>query len=355
MDISTYLVELIVNKDQVTVPGLGKFSKKRTSGYYDSTTKIYYPPSGEIVFSNEYIHDDKLVHLISQKTQTSLTSAYAILDEYIRDIKIALKNDLFYLKGIGTLKHSDGKVILEAEKKSDINKSFFGLPAIDTQSPRLNGEEVETYSLAQQALNTSVPDELFEEEPKRGIVAIVMGVIAVAILTGAIALYFANPNVYKDLINQIQTSTLKSKTTPIPPSNNQTPNLEAVQKADSVYNSNSADIESNLKAQGFEVEKAKDSTNVSIKKNVLPKKGNFKYEIIIGLYSRREDAVKRVKQLIANGIDAHIVDDEGAKITTMTKISCATFYDDAEAEKELERIKQELNPEAYKLSILILK
>ena len=92
MEISNYLVELITEKDQVTVPGLGRFFKKRKSGYYDDATKTYFPPSGEIVYSAEYMHDDKLVHLISQKTETSLTSAYAILDEYIREIKIALKN-----------------------------------------------------------------------------------------------------------------------------------------------------------------------------------------------------------------------------------------------------------------------
>lgn len=353
MDISAYLVELIVEKDYVTVPGLGKFLKKRTNGYYDSEAKIFYPPSGEIVFSTEYMHDDKLVHLISQKTESSLTSAYAILDEYIREIKQALKTNSVVLKGIGELKNDDGKFIFHSEKEPNINKSFFGLPPIDTQSERLKGEDVKTYSLAQQALNTALPHELSEEQPKRGWLAITMGIIAVAVLAGVIALYFAKPDIYKNLIHQIQTTNIKPNTTPVLPPNPQTPNLEAVQKADSIYNN--TDVEANLKAQGFEVEKVKDSTNVSVNKKVIPAKGKFKFEIIIGLYPRREDAVKRVSQLKANGIDAHIVEDEGAGVTTMTKISGATLYTDAEAEKELERIQQELNPQAYKLAILILK
>nr|WP_294897677.1 hypothetical protein [uncultured Pedobacter sp.] len=350
MEIVTYLVELITEKDQVIVPGLGRFSKKRKSGYYDDTTKTYFPPSGEIVYSTEYMHDDKLVHLISQKKETSLTSAYAILDEYIREIKIALKNGEVNLKGIGILKDEDGQIKLTSETQTNLNKAFFGLPPVDTLSPKLVGVETETYSLAQQALNTSLPDELFEEEPKRGIVAITMGIVAVVILAGVIGLYFAKPDIYKNIVNQLQTYTIsKPKIAPtetkIPATNN-----VALQKADSIYKDD--DIESKLKAQGFEVEKAKDSTNVSVKTEVLPKRGNIKYEIIIGLYTRREDAVKRVSQLKANGIDAHIVEDADGP---MIKISCATLYNDVEAEKELKRVREELNPEAFKKAIKILK
>src|SRR5690606_38507736 len=199
--------------------------------------------------------------------------------------------------------------------------------------------------------NTSLPDDYSEEKPKRGVVAITMGIIAVVILAGVIGLYFAKPDIYKNLIKQIQTYTPKQSPSPVAPvePNRNSPNAAALQKADSIYNEN--DIESKLKAEGFEVEKAKDSTNVSVKKNVLPKRGNIKYEIIIGLYTRREDAVKRVSQLKANGIDAHIVEDADGP---MIKISCATLYDNTEAENELKRVREELNPEAFKKAIKIL-
>lgn len=351
MDISAYLVELIIEKDQVVVPGLGKFFKQRTAGYYDAENELYNPPSGEIYFSTDYMHDDKLVHLISQKAETSLTSAYAILDEYIREIKNALKSEAVNINGIGTLTNHDGKLSLTAEKKETLNKSYFGLPKLDPNSPRLKGEDIETYSLAQQALNTALPDELLEEKPKRGIVAIIMGIVAVAILAGAVALYFAKPDFYKDLITKIQFSNVKPSTTPVQPSNTpKTPAANELEKADSIYQS--TDIETNLKAQGFEVEKAKDSTNVSIKSEVLPKRGDFRYDIIIGLYTRRDDANKRVKQLKDNGIDAHIVEDVSGP---MIKISCATFYDKASADKELKRVLEELNPQAFIFTDKILK
>lgn len=352
MDISNYLVELIVEKDQVIVPGLGRFFKKRKPGYYNEASKTYFPPNGEIVYVAEYLHDDKLVHLISQRAKTSLTSAYAILDEYIREIKLALKTGEVTLAGIGTLISDDGVIKFTSEKQANLNKDFFGLPAVDTLSERLVGQEAETYSLAQQALNSSLPDELFEKEPKRGILAITMGIIAVVVLASIIGLYIAKPDVYKNLVNQIQTYMPKQSPTPIVPVSpkNQTPSAIALQKADSIYNNN--DIEAKLKKEGFDVEKVKDSTNVSVKTNVIAVRGDIKYEIIIGLYTRREDAVKRVSQLKANGIDAHIVDDADGP---MIKISCATLYSNAEADKELARIREELNPEAFKKAIKILK
>ncbi|WP_017258742.1 HU domain-containing protein [Pedobacter arcticus] len=353
MEISNYLVELITDKDQVTVPGLGKFLKKRKPGYYDDATKTYFPPSGEVVYTADYMHDDKLVHLISQRKETSLTAAYAILDEYIREIKLALKNNEVNLKGIGILKDNGGQISLTSETETNLNKAFFGLPAVDTLSAKLVGVETETYSLAQQALNTSIPDELFEQEPRRGVVAITMGIIAVVILAGVIALYFAKPDIYKKLVTQIQNYTIsKPSATPIAPVEPQKESSGAIalQKADSIYHGD--DIESKLKAEGFEVEKVKDSTNVSVKPKFLPKKGDIKYEIIIGLYTRREDAVKRVSQLKANGIDAHIVEDADGP---MIKISCATLYNEADAIKEEARVREELNPEAFKKAIKILK
>ena len=128
MDISPYLLELLVDKNQVTVPGLGKFFKKIIPGYYHQESKSYMPPSGAIDFTAEYIHDDKLVHYISAKNNLSLTSSYAVLDEYIRDIKNTLKTDQLTISGIGILKSDDGKISLSSTPSPNLNIASFGLP-----------------------------------------------------------------------------------------------------------------------------------------------------------------------------------------------------------------------------------
>ncbi len=353
MDISPYLLSLLTQKDQVIIPGLGRFFKKRAVGFYDDENKTFYPPSNKINFSTDYLHDDKLVHLISQKNETSLTSAYAILDIYVRDIKNALKTDDVEIQGIGKLSSLDGKLILDSTESETLNKTFFGLPSIDTQSPILIGTDVETYSLAQQALSTAMPSDYEEEREKRSITSLILMILAVVLIATAVGLYFAKPEFYKNLISNIQSTNFN-----INPKKADNPvvvqtNKQDLQKADSIYNSKGTDdIENKLKAQGFDVEKPRDSTDVSVSSKIIPKKGDFRYEIIIGLYMTKDEAQERVKQLKSYEINAYILDDKDGP---MVKISGATLYNDAEAEKELQRIRKEINPEAYKKAYKILK
>lgn len=353
MDISPYLLSLLTQKDQVIIPGLGRFFKIRATGFYDDDRKTYYPPANKINFSTDYLHDDKLVHLISQNAQTSLTSAYAILDEYVRDIKNVLKTDDVTINGIGKLSSQNGKLMLDSADSETLNKSFFGLPSIDTLSPTLIGNESETYSLAQQAMSTAMPSDYVEERERRSVTSMVLMIVAVAIIAAAIGLYFAKPDFYKDLINNIQTTNFNINPKKITNPNVVQSNKQDLQKADSIYNSKGTDaIENKLKAQGFDVEKPRDSTDISVNSKIIPKKGDFRYEIIIGLYMSKDEAKERVKQLKSYEINAYILDDKDGP---MIKISGATLYNDAEAEKELQRIRKEINPEAFKKAYKILK
>ncbi len=345
MDISPYFAELLELKDQVIIPGLGKFYQKRSAGYYDEATKTFYPPSKKIDFTTEYHHDDKLVQLISQKNTTTLTSAYAILDDYIKETKTALKTSHVHIIGIGYLVLEHDKPVLENNSTQENNEEYFGLLPIDTQAISLTGDETEDYSLAQQALNTAMPDDYESEKPKSITFKLVLVFIISAIIGSLIAVYYLNPAFYQKIYRKYKKETIVTTPAVI----NKVPNSQAIQKADSVYNS---DLEANLKSKGFEVEKIKDSTAVSIKEKSIPKKSDIRYEVIIGLYLKREDAAKRVSQLKANGINAYIVDDADGP---MTKISGATLYNEQEAQIELKRIREQLNPEAFIKPIKPLK
>lgn len=345
MDISPYFATLIEQKDQVIVPGLGKFYKKRAAGYYDEETKTFYPPTKEIDFSTEYMHDDKLVQYISQEKNTSLTSAYAILDEYVRELKVNLKKHAVDILGIGSLVLEDEKIHLKEKKEAKLNKTYFGLPALDTQSSSLIGEDEENYTLAQQALNTAMPDDYEEERPRTSRVKIFVIVFILALIASLVTLYFVKPGIYQEIYQQFQR---KQNTKAIPPS--KMPSQESLNKADSIYNSKQ-DIESKLKAQGFDVTEARDSTDVSINEKTLKNNG-IRYEIIISQFQKRSEAVERVALLKQNGINAFIVDDADGPLV---KISCATFYNETEAKIELQRVREELNPEAFIKPIKTLK
>ena len=349
MDISPYFAELIAQKDHVIVPGLGKFYQSRISGYYDEASKSFFPPSQKIEFTTEYRHDDKLVQFISQKSNISLTSAYAILDEYVKDLKAVLKNEPVTINSLGKLKIVDDKITFFSDENTQIiNEDFFGLPVVDTQkiAPVAIREEAKDYSLAQQALNTAMLDDDEDEKPKSIIGRLILIFILFLLIGGAIALFYLRPEVYQNLINKFNQNKKEQPAT----LSKDLSDAEAVQKADSVYDS--GDIEAKLKAKGFEVEKAQDSTDVLVSENAIPKNNGIRYEIIIGLYEKRNQAEARVKELKANGINSYIIEDADGPLI---KISCAVFNTKTEANKELKRVQEELNPRAYTLPIKTLK
>ena len=361
MDISFYLVEFIISKDQVIVPGLGKFYKNRIAGFLDQKTEIYYPPQQTINFTSEYFHEDKLVQFISEKSGISLTSAYAHLDEYVKDLKFAIKNGEFEIPGLGILSTKEDSIFFEALKSIKINDDFFGLSPIEikqnhlainatekaiplvvklTEEKEENPGKEENYSLADQALLTAIEDE--EEKKSNNVLQYVLIFIILAIVSGDTYLYYRQPETFKSLFSVAIKAPEKIQA----PKENQIKVADSseLKKADSIYNQ--SDISSDLEARGFEVEKenAKDSTAISIKKKLIPKKPTIRYEIIIGLYLKKNDAIKRVALLKSNGINAFIVEDSDGP---MIKISTATFYDEAAANKELKRIREDINPEAF--------
>ena len=349
MDISPYFAELIAQKDHVIVPGLGKFYQSRISGYYDEANKSFFPPSQKIEFTTEYRHDDKLVQFISQKSNISLTSAYAILDEYVKDLKAVLKNEPVTINFLGKLKIVDDKITFFTDENTQIiNEDFFGLPVVDTQkiAPIIIREEAKDYSLAQQALNTAMLDDDEDEKPKSIIGRLILIFILFLLIGGAIALFYLKPEVYQNLIKSYKNNKIEQPAS----LSKDLSDAEAVQKADSVYDS--GDIEAKLKAKGFEVEKAQDSTDVLVSENAIPKNNGIRYEIIIGLYEKRDQAEARVKELKANGINSYIIEDADGPLI---KISCAVFNTKTEANKELKRVQEELNPRAYTLPIKTLK
>ncbi|MBU1374089.1 MAG: SPOR domain-containing protein [Bacteroidetes bacterium] len=345
MDISPYFAEMIAQKDQVIVPGLGKFFKKRSEGYYDAETKTFYPPSGKIDFSSEYMHDDRLVQHISQKGNISLTSAYSALDEYVRDLKNILKGSPVVLEGIGKLQMVDEKISLETDDNPNLNKAFFGLPTIDIEAASFQGNDNEQYSLAQQALNTAVVDDEddFEKAHKKSnLLKILLLFIAFTMISVLIALYSIRPDLYQNIAKYFRKeSPVEAKST----------DDKSLKTADSIYNSKLS-TEEKLKNMGFDVEKVRDSTDVAIDQNNVPNTNNIRYEIIIGQYPKQEQAEERVKQLKSYGINSYVVTDADGPLV---KISAGAFYDETEAKRELKRIQEDLNPQAFIKPIKNLK
>lgn len=343
MEISFNIKELLEKNNQVVLPGLGSFHKKRIEGFFDTEKNTFFPPKEIIEFTSSEIYSNEtdqnsLISFICTSKNVSSTSAAYILSKYVEDLKKNLETDgEIYFQDIGILKSQNSELKLESEKQEESANSFFGLPSFSLPKQNLYKEIANAplnFSLAEQALNASLNDEIEDKPKSKTWLFVCLSLIIIALSLSAF--YIVRP----DLFNSIFNPNLENKDikTVIPIS---TPEEQETNIADSIYKDN---IVKNLESSGFDVEHAKDSSDISVIKKAVPNKNNIRYEIIIAAWQTRAKAEDHLKKLRENGIDAHIVEDADG---LMIKISAATLYNQQDAEKELYRIREELNPEAF--------
>ncbi|WP_026902596.1 SPOR domain-containing protein [Pedobacter glucosidilyticus] len=360
MDISFNIKDILDKHSLVILPDLGVFYKKRQEGFYDDQKQAFCPPKEIIGFSNIIPEESQnpALEYICKTRKVSMASADYLLNQFVSELRDILnqKNEL-PLQGLGKLIKKDEVLVFEEEKAIETNLAYFGLPLVsltthnETESTKDKHEEEElSFSLAEQALQASLPitDGTHKRKSNRWIFIFIPVIV---VLITALSLYFIRPDLYNQYFNPNLYSKDNKVVVPIglPQENSR---IGISQKdatiADSVYN----EIEKNAKAQGLEIEKIKDSTNVTISNTAVPNKSDIRYEIIIAAWQTRAKAEDQVKKLKANGINAFIVEDADGP---MIKISAATFYNKAEAEAELKRVREELNPEAFIKPIKPLK
>lgn len=347
MEILFNIKDLLEKSNQVVLPGLGSFSVKRIEGFFDDEKNTFFPPKETVEFSrSEVTHHpeqkDVLIEFISSSKNISATSASYILSKHLENLKKNLQvNGEVYFQDIGKLKYQDSEITFEAENEEKLANSFFGLPSFKLPSENKEPIQIEkveiptNFSLAEQALNASITHEelLLENKPRsKKWVYFLLAVVIIALSVSALYLY--KPDIYNSIgnLNFINTPAVIT--------------IDSIEKresaiADSIYRN---DVVKNLESEGFEVETVKDSADITVNQKVVPNKNNIRYEVIIAAWQTRTKAEDHLKKLRANGIDAHIVDDADG---FMIKISAATLYNQKDAEKELSRIREELNPEAF--------
>jgi cell division protein FtsN/nucleoid DNA-binding protein len=347
MNIPFHIIQFLITNGQLNLPGLGNFYVKKKEGYFDEKTEIIYPPKEIIEFESSFRkdpHQDQLLlHYICEEKNISESSAKYILEKYIEDLKAALlEKGAVNIPELGNLLLKNNVVKFKAEEQGIVNHSNFGLPQLPFKlSATLNklSKEAETYSLAEQALNASQNEDLENEpQPKsKKWLFILLPLLLIGMGIGAV--YYLNPDLYFSTLQKIQNLTVPpvsdKKTEPV-----LTQEEKDILIADSIYQQ---DIESNLKAQGFDVEPVKDSLDITIEKTNIPNASQTRYEIIVASWKTRAKAEENVNTLKAHNINAHIVEEENNK---WLRISVGSFTDFDEAVKELAKVKKEINREA---------
>ena len=345
MDIAPYIADLLRQHDEVNVPSLGTFCKQRKGGFYDPEKKIFFPPSHGLVYKTA--NDNSLLaSYISVKKNISLSTANYFVEKFVAQIKSLITTQgEAELEAIGTLKKSkDGYVFIDV-LNFDAEGEYFGLQPIK----ELNAVAEEPVSTTLQepiVIDEPKPDEadviepVSEEVMKEGrkvsSASKILLVAASLILIGIIT-YLVYPKAF-EMFRQ-ETNLPNRKIPAKQPVQATMPKTfeDSLAEADTIYQE--------LTKQGFEVEKPRDTLEVSTEATAIPSvSSTVTFEIIGAAFARRSEAETYVKLMKGKGVYAKIVEEmPGSKL----KISLGTFNDEDAAKKELIRIKKELNKDAW--------
>ena len=340
MDITPYIADLLRQHDEVNVPSLGTFYKQRKSGFYDTESAEFLPPSHGLAFK-ETEDNFFLAEYISRQKNISASTSNYFIEKFVSQIKSQMSiNGYAEIEPLGTLKKTKSGYIFTDALSFDTEGEYYGLqPVADLGDIVVQSDEAPVFSQfkdeaeSEIAISEQPVEETAEEGKKLSWATKILLAPASLILIGIIT-YLVYPQAFETFRQKTEVpEKIPVKPTIVAP---KTQNLaDSLAQADTIYQE--------LAEQGFEVEKPRDTLEVTTQAQAVNTE-EVGFEIIGAAFARRTEAETYVSQLKAKGIYAKIVDNmPGSKL----KISLGSFNDEASAQRELIRIKKELNKDAW--------
>ena len=151
MDILSYLLELLQQRKEVGITGLGTFYKKKYPGRYDKEKQTFLPPGYTLQFSAEITEEEALANFIAAKTNSTNDDARNHIAQFVEEVNQKLELDHeAELQNTGRLYFTEQGLGFEPVKNINYGSEFYGLPSltetvieeIKTDSPQ---QEEEVY------------------------------------------------------------------------------------------------------------------------------------------------------------------------------------------------------------------
>ncbi|WP_207428660.1 SPOR domain-containing protein [Pedobacter sp. SYSU D00535] len=343
MDVGLFISELLKEQNEVSLPGIGTFYRKKKSAFFDKSKGLFYPPSFELGFKEDAgsVLSEGLIEHIRSAKNISAASARYFAEKYTDSLQYALRTTgAASLNSVGVLQKAEHGLSFKATEASG-SLSSFALPPV---------KEIKTSfftSDRRQPLPAELPAEVVDTEAvhkKRRVwpAVLLAGLFVIAAtITG---IYFYNQELFNSLVKQVESRNPRKTVTPVAKPQPKT-TADSIAMADSI-------IENTLKQEGFVVEQPRDTVNINTKTTTTvdsTRKAVTRYEIISASFNRRSEADNYVKIMRKRGIDASVIEDDKKP---KFKVSIGSFTNNDAAQKEKRRIHEEINKEAW---ILIIK
>jgi nucleoid DNA-binding protein len=163
MDILSYLLELLQQRKEVGITGLGTFYKKKYPGRYDKEKQTFLPPGYTLQFSTEVTEEEALVNFISTKNNITNEDARHHIAQFVEEVNQQLELDHeAELQNTGRLFFTEQGLDFEPVKNMNYGSEFYGLPPLaetvmEETKTALPQDEEEVYDEIAEAPSTPSP------------------------------------------------------------------------------------------------------------------------------------------------------------------------------------------------------
>jgi nucleoid DNA-binding protein len=328
MNLADYLSELLVQHDEVSVPGLGYFMRMRMHAHYNEKEAKFYPPYHRVKFVPQIKDDDTFAQYVAQKKNISLASSKYFIEKFIVKVKDDASKNSYLFSGLGSFNVNQDQLVFVPNDKITVDPSFFGYEPVNidkAERPLLTesvkpvfAEPAPSPIITAEPAKIASQEQYFEEEEeperkRRLSVWLILLIVIAAVALAGFGAYLLFPDAIDKLTAGFHKRDNENKEIPV----------VTVVKPDTTKT-------------------LKTVTDTASKSNVLVKPDTAqnaisadtvkisRWDIIVGAFKKQQTAVTQVSYYKEIGVNATILPDSSRRHFLVSAGSYPT-KDEAEA------------------------
>jgi cell division protein FtsN/nucleoid DNA-binding protein len=167
MNLADYLSELLVQRDEVSIPGLGHFERVRINGYYNDQDAKFYPPGHQVKFVPGEKDDDTFAEYIAGKKSISLASSKYFTEKFVSKLREDAAEAIVAFSDLGSFQTEDAQLVFKPNDKVGNDPSFYGFEPIAISKPAQTPSEEPAFTIlseSAEAVETTEEQQYIEGE-----------------------------------------------------------------------------------------------------------------------------------------------------------------------------------------------